>query len=154
MTISCHDAVGRQVLSRASAEDLGTVRSFVVDPASRRVEHLVVRSGRTDVLLPWSAVTGFGPDAVMVDQSSSTQEPTSDDEKADAAGRRDPLGKRLLNDQGNSAGEVTDAALDESTGALESFSAADATIRPRGCWASGRMPSWSQRPRKLAALVG
>src|SRR4051794_3692539 len=119
--ISCKEALGRPVLSRSSAEQLGELRHFVVDPREARVSQLVVRGGRTEQLVSWDDVTGFGPDAVMVSTSSALREPVSDDDKADAAGRRDPLGKRLLNDQGNGAGAVQDAELDEETGTLRSL---------------------------------
>ena len=82
---------------------------------------IVVRGSRAEELVDWDDITGFGPDAVLVRTSSALREPTSDADKADAAGRRDPLGKRLLNDQGNGAGEVHDAAFDEDTGILRSL---------------------------------
>lgn len=125
---SCREAIGRQVLSRASAEHLGEVRHFVTDASEHRVVQLVVRTGRTDSLAGWDAVTGFGPDAVLVQDSSSLRVPESDDEKSDAAGRRDPLGKVLLNDEGNGAGHVTDAEFDESSGVLQSLSADQMTV--------------------------
>jgi uncharacterized protein YrrD len=126
--INARDAIGRPVLSRASAEELGEVRHFVTDAAERRIADVVVRNGRSDALVPWAAITGFGPDAVLVEDASSLRAPESDADKADVAGRRDPLGKVLLNDQGNSAGDVTDLEFDESSGALHSVRVKDLTV--------------------------
>ncbi len=119
--ITLKDAIGRTVLGRDTAEQLGELRHVVVDPSGAKVVALVVRSGRNDKLVAWDDVTGFGPDAILVGATSAVRDPGSDAEKADAGGRRDPLGKRLLNDQGTSAGLVVDVHFDESTGVVDSF---------------------------------
>lgn len=119
--IKCSEALGRTVLSRTSAEQLGQVRGFVVDAGDHRVVDVVIRSGRSDALVHWEDLTSFGPDAVMVSSSSAPRAAQSDEEKADGAGCRDPLGKQLLNDQGNGAGKVREATFDEETGMLQSI---------------------------------
>jgi uncharacterized protein YrrD len=126
--IGFRDAAGRPVLSLATAEQLGEDRHFVVDPAGHRVAHVVVRNGRNESLVRWDSITGFGPDAVMVQDARTLRTPESDDEKADATGRRDPIGKVLLNDQGNGAGHVNDVVFDESTGILQSVFSDEATV--------------------------
>ena len=65
---------------------------------------------------------------MLVNSSSTLRSPESDEDKADSAGRRDPLGKQLLNDHGNSAGKVREATLDENTGALQSVSGDTAEV--------------------------
>jgi uncharacterized protein YrrD len=126
--IRCNEAVGRPILSRSSAEALGELRGFVIDPRERRVIRLVVHRGRTDELVAWEDISGFGPDAVLVSSSGALRAAESDDDKADVARRRDPLAKQLLNDQGNGAGKVRDATFDEETGALQSVSGDSAEV--------------------------
>jgi uncharacterized protein YrrD len=152
--IGLRDAVGRPVLSRASAEQLGEVRHFVIDAAEHRIARVVVRNGRNDSLVDWDAITGFGPDAVLVEDARTLRAPGSDDDKADAAGRRDPLGKVLLNDQGNSAGRVSDVEFDESTGVLQSVSAEQTTVDAARIRGAGSFAVVVEASDEARALVG
>jgi uncharacterized protein YrrD len=104
------------------------VRGLVVDAGNHRVVDVVIRHGRTDELVHWEDLSSFGPDAVMVSSSSALRAPQSEEEKADSAGRRDPLGKQLLNDQGNGAGKVREATFDEETGVLQTITGDTAEV--------------------------
>ena len=58
------DAKGRKVVSTSTAETVGKVREFVVDPASRSVIAIHLKKAESGETLRWSDITGFGEDAV------------------------------------------------------------------------------------------
>ena len=64
-------ATGRKVVSRASAEELGELAHIVVDVKLRRVALLVVGKRRKALLVAWEHVSGFGPDAIMIEDESA-----------------------------------------------------------------------------------
>ena len=115
MTDSFTAATGRKVLSRASAEELGKLTQLLVDVGDRRVAQLVVGKGRRVRSVDWEHVTGFGPDAVMLDDAASLV--TRDASTAGA----DLLGQRALSELGNELGWVDDVIFDPTTGAILSL---------------------------------
>lgn len=116
---SFREAKGRPVVSRSSAEQLGHVGSLVADAGSRRVVAVVMGSGRKATAIEWAQVSGFGPDAVVVDEGvDPADEQGSDGAKDLTSGRLDPLGKRLLTDHGDEVGVVDDVEFDADSAAL------------------------------------
>ena len=114
-------ASGRKVVSRKSAEGLGTLAHIVVDVKRRQVASLVVGKGRKALLVDWEHVSGFGPDAVMVVDESALHPPRDDRENAAADGKLELVGKRALTDTGNDLGTVSDVVFDPVTGSIESL---------------------------------
>jgi uncharacterized protein YrrD len=114
-------ATGRRVVSRASAEPLGSLTHLLVDAEHARVVALVVGKGRKAMLVDWAHVSGFGPDAVMIEEESALRPPQDDRERAAAAGKLELLGQRLLSDMGNDLGTITDVSFDPQTGAVETL---------------------------------
>jgi sporulation protein YlmC with PRC-barrel domain len=114
-------ASGRKVISRTSAEELGTLAHIVVDVKRRQIASLVVGKGRKALLIAWAQVSGFGPDAVMIADDTALQEPRDDGEQAAADGKLELIGKRALSDSGNDLGNVTDVVFDPDTGAIQSI---------------------------------
>jgi uncharacterized protein YrrD len=114
-------ARGRPVVSRTTAEDLGSVAHFVIDATQSRIASLVVGKGRAALLVDFENVTGFGPDAVMVTDESALYAPSDAHDEAAAAGRLALLGKRALTDMGNEIGTIGDVLFDPVTGELETF---------------------------------
>jgi sporulation protein YlmC with PRC-barrel domain len=115
------DAIGRKVVSRASAEELGRLSHIVVDVGQRQVRALVTGKGRKSGLVDWDQVGGFGPDAVMVVSEDAWHRPRDAGESAAAHGNLELVGKRVLNDTGDSLGEATDVVFDPESGAVESL---------------------------------
>lgn len=114
------EAVGRPVVSRASAEGIGELRHVVIDVPSVRVAALHVTGRRKRArLVDWSAVTGFGPDAIVVDREESVREPAEGYERGLASGDIAVLGALALSERGDALGSVDDLELDESSGAVE-----------------------------------
>lgn len=105
-------AIGRKVVSRASAEELGQLSGLLVDVGRRHVTELVVGKGRRGRSVGWAHVTGFGPDAVMLDDAASLDEEASGDPGVDL------LGKRALSEAGIEAGKVDDVIFDPASGEI------------------------------------
>lgn len=113
------DALGTTVLSRDDAETLGRVRHLLVDVDQRRISALHIDGRRKKALLvDWSALTGFGPDAVVVGPGDALRGPADDRELAMVAGDLDWIGRRVLTDRGDRVGDVVDVEFDPDTGAV------------------------------------
>lgn len=109
---------GRQVVSRDTAERLGTVAHLLVDTEGRRVTAVVIGKRRKAQLVDWAALSGFGPDAVIVGGDGSLRAPDDDRERAAGAGKLEMVKKRVLTERGNEIGTVDDATFDPATGML------------------------------------
>jgi sporulation protein YlmC with PRC-barrel domain len=114
-------AAGRRVVSRASAEELGSLSYIVVDVPGRTVSSLVVGKGRKAALVDWDQVSGFGPDAVMIADESALHEPRDDRESAAAGGKLELVGRRVLTDMGEVLGESSDVVFDPANGTVETL---------------------------------
>jgi sporulation protein YlmC with PRC-barrel domain len=114
-------AVGRRVVSRASAEELGSLTHIVVDVGKRKLSSLVMGKGRKAMLVDWDQVSGFGPDAVMIADESALHEPRDDHESAAADGKLDLVGRLVLSDMGEELGESSDVVFDPETGTIETL---------------------------------
>ncbi|HWF50025.1 MAG TPA: PRC-barrel domain-containing protein [Solirubrobacteraceae bacterium] len=114
-------ATGRKLVSRASAEALGTLSHLVIDVPKRQVTSLVMGKGRKARLVDWDEVSGFGPDAIMIADESALHEPRDDHESAAGGGKLELVGKRVLSDMGNELGAVTDVVFDPASGAIETL---------------------------------
>ncbi|MBB2985153.1 PRC-barrel domain-containing protein [Terracoccus luteus] len=108
-----------KIVSTTSAETVGRVSGFVVDPATRAVVALEVKKNKEGDTLAWRDVAGFGPDAVTVGSPGSIRH--ADDEVAALQGKKHAvLGKQVLSSDGDRLGEVTDVDFDPETGRLVS----------------------------------
>ena len=112
-------AVGRKVVSRANATEVGSLSRLVVDVDTRQVTILVLGKGRKARIVDWTALTGFGPDAVIVADDGAVREPTNESETAAVGGTFELVGKRALSERGTELGKVDDVVFDPETGALE-----------------------------------
>jgi len=108
---------GRKVISTNSAETLGIVDTFVIDPALRRVVAVGLSKvhGRLTVL-PWERLT-FGADAVTTGGITDLVVP--DGQLAGLADRHhSALGHRVLDTAGRELGTVRDVDIDPTSGAV------------------------------------
>lgn len=119
MSESFRHAAGRKVVSRTSAQELGTLNHLLVDDQQRQVTSIVMGRGKKAQLIDWAHVTGFGPDAVMVADDSSLRSPANDREDAASEGKLELVGKRTLSELGNELGQIDDVTFDADSGALE-----------------------------------
>jgi uncharacterized protein YrrD len=121
-------SLGRKVVSRSSAKELGTVSHLLVDAHQRRIAAVVVGRGRHAQLVDWAQLSGFGPDAVMVADDSALRAPADDREQAGAHGKLELVGRRTLSDRGHELGPLDDVTFDADTGALEELRIGDRRI--------------------------
>lgn len=114
------DAKGRKVVSTSTADTVGKVHDFVVDPASRSVVAVVCKKTEDGDTLLWSDVTAFGDDAVTVANAGVLG--TGDERVAGLAGKdHHVLGKRVLTTRGADIGKVKDVEFDHESGAVENL---------------------------------
>ncbi len=117
MTDSFREAHGRKVVSRATAEALGELSHMVVDSSRRRVSAVVVSKGKKHAfVVDWEHISGFGPDAVMVESEDTLRPPADDHEQEAVDGKLELVGKRVLSERGNDHGSITDVEFDPDSG--------------------------------------
>jgi uncharacterized protein YrrD len=128
MSDSFRQAAGRKVISRTSAQEVGQVAHLLVDAGQRRITALIIGRGRKAHLVDWSAITGFGPDAIMVGDDAAVRPAADDRERAAVDGKLELVGKRALTERGNGLGIVDDVTFDAQTGALQSLHVGDRVL--------------------------
>lgn len=119
--------LGENVVSKASAEQLGSVDGVVIDPTTQRITALQVGRGRKARVVPWEAVAGVGTAAVVVDGDDALREPTADEHRY-TGGDVTVIGGLVLSDRGNARGDVVDVDYDETSGRLLSIRTKSSTI--------------------------
>ena len=128
MIESFRESVGRKVVSRASAQELGSVNHLLVDDQQRQVALIVIGRGKKAQLVDWAQLSGFGPDAVMVADETSLRVPADERERAAAEGKLELVGKRSLSELGNELGLIDDVTFDAGSGALEDLVIGDRRV--------------------------
>ena len=119
MSESFRSSVGRKVVSRSSAKELGSVSHLLVDAGQRRIVAVVIGRGKKAQLVDWAQLSGFGPDAVMVVDEGVLRSPSDERERAAVTGKLELVGKRALSERGNELGQLDDVTFDADTGTLE-----------------------------------
>ncbi len=114
---SLRAVIGRQVVSKDTAEGLGVVDHIVLDAGLRRLQGVAVGSGHKARVVPWSGIAGIGPDAVIV-EGGAAREPSGELEDRAVHGAFDLIGRRALTDRGMEIGRLDDLTFDPATGAL------------------------------------
>lgn len=137
MSDSFRQATGRKVVSRTSAQDVGTVSHFLVDVKERRIAAVVVGRGKKARLVDWEHVSGFGLDAVMVSDEGAFRSALDDRERSGVDGSLDLVGKRVLTDRGNEVGTLDDVTFDPETGVVQMLRIGDREIPAGSLLGSG-----------------
>ena len=94
MSESFRQSVGRKVVSRASAKELGAVNHLLIDAQQREVAAIVIGRGKKARLVDWAQLSGFGPDAVMVIDEGALRPPVDGRERDGADGKLELVGKK------------------------------------------------------------
>ncbi|MDO9456348.1 PRC-barrel domain-containing protein [Nocardioides sp.] len=106
-----------KVVSTATADKVGKVDGFLLDPATRSVVGLTLKKTDSGSVVRWSDLVAVGADAVTVPDAAVVLEP--DEAQGALADKRGSVLKKLvLDDDGNALGTVKDIDLDPETGAL------------------------------------
>ncbi len=121
------EASGREVVSSSSAETVGQVAEFVVDPRSHSVVAVTLKKTQHGDTVLWADVSAFGVDAVTVPGTEVILD--ANGAVAALAGKYQRLvGKRLLNTDGEDLGLVTDVEFDPETGRLTALLLANGDV--------------------------
>lgn len=119
MSRGMRGALRLPVIARDTAEQLGRVEGFVVDPVHHRIEAVHLGgSKRHPQIVDWTAIAAFGDDAVIVDRPDAVREPDGENEQRVASGKVAMLDQRVLDDLGDALGTVTEVLFDEQTGTI------------------------------------
>ena len=137
MNESFRGSSGRKVLSRASANEVGSVSHLLIDAEQRRVAAVVIGRGKKAQLVDWAKLSGFGPDAIMVVDEGALRPPANDRERAAAEGNLELVGKRALSERGNELGKIDDVTFDATTGVLEELLIGDRRLPAGSLLGSG-----------------
>lgn len=114
------------VVDTTTAETVGEVIGFLVDPATRRVAGL--RLGRIKgkaSLLAWEDLKAFGVDAVTIEGAGRLRRAAEEIREASV---HDLLGRRVLTAGGDELGAVEDVEFDPQTGRLEHLITAEGSV--------------------------
>lgn len=114
------EALGRKVVSLSTAETVGLVEEFVVDPRSRTILALGVSKASTGSTLRWQNIESFGADAVTV---SGAEKVGGADREIDKLSGKDHhfIGKRVLATVGDEIGQVADVEFDPTSGEIQAL---------------------------------
>lgn len=121
------EASGRKVVSTSTAETVGQIVDFVIDPRSHSLVALTLKKTDHGDTLLWTRITAFGADAVTVAGAEVIID--ANDAIAELSGKDQRLvGKRVLNTAGEDLGPVTDVDFDPDTGRLVALALAAGSI--------------------------
>ena len=148
------EALGRRVVARDTAEEIGRVTELIVGRDARITavttgpfELVPVVGGpmvggpgwatgmgavgftlpAPRIVLDWSSIVGFGPDAVVAATESSVREPASDAELAAISGGG-LLDRPRMTDAGDIVGSIADVEFDADTGRTTGFVIGDRVV--------------------------
>ncbi|CCQ17306.1 putative uncharacterized protein [Rhodococcus sp. AW25M09] len=115
------ESIGRKVVSTTTADTVGAVGEFLVDPRSRTVAGMQIKKSKTGDALVWSGISTFGTDAVTVDSADRIVEIGTEESLSGLDGKAHRvIGKRVLSTAGVDLGTVDDVEFDPETGAITS----------------------------------
>ena len=111
------DLKGRKLVDTSTADTVGKVDGFLLDPATRTVAGLEFKKTDHGSVVTWSDLTAVGADAVTVAGATVLSDPEG--RLADLATKDGQvLKKRVLSDAGIDLGSVHDIDFDPESGAL------------------------------------
>lgn len=133
MTLRFTRAQHTPVFSKESADEIGRVLRYVIDPAARRISAIHVAGRKAGArLADWVDIVGFGPDAVVVANEDGLRGPSEGYEQRVVAGDLDLEHRRVLTDRGHDLGGLVDVEFDERTGRIERLETPDARVAGDG----------------------
>lgn len=121
------ESKGRKVVSTSTADTVGKIDEFVVDPASHSILALALKKTDHGDTLRWPDITAFGEDAVTV---TGAERLTEADEAIHALGgkRNRMLGRRVLSTHGNELGTIADVEFAPDSGIITAIHLQDRQV--------------------------
>lgn len=108
-------SLGRSVVAVDSAENVGSVKEFVVNRPAQRIDALRIAGHRKKAkFLPWSSIRSFGTDAVVAEPGPASEQTRPADERVEVS----LVGSRVLTTTGMVIGNVTDVRFETSDGTI------------------------------------
>lgn len=109
--------IGQRVLTRDNGTLVGSVKRVLLDPGRSSVDVAQLeRPEGGDVIVDWANVAGVAGGAITVHDGETSRPVEGAREEALVAGQLELFGKSVLNDRGDSLGELEDLELDEVSG--------------------------------------
>ncbi len=119
------NVIGQAVVGFAEGQRIDTVKDVLISGTNDAIVALLVDEGgllSSSRVVPIEAVRSFGRDAVVVADVNSVVSASSYPEVKAILNRKEQLlGKRVLTDDGNLMGSVSDMYFDEATGRILGF---------------------------------
>jgi sporulation protein YlmC with PRC-barrel domain len=109
----------------SSATEIARVLTPIVDPAEHRV--VGFRVDGSSPVLPWEGIHAVGADALTVDGPSAIRQGSTDAEVRATSVPIDPIGLRVLDEDGLELGTVDDIEFDPATGTITEILVAGAS---------------------------
>ncbi len=157
--IRLRGAVGRTIIARDSAQEIGRLTHVVVGSDARI--HAITTAEIADatfarapaammaaplmspdlpaqpVVLDWADIISFGPDAIVTSSASTPRVAASDAEERAVRGGTDLLNRSLLTDSGDMLGKIDDVEFDEGTGQIHGLAVGERLFGPSNILAIG-----------------
>ncbi|MDH3302344.1 MAG: PRC-barrel domain-containing protein [Acidimicrobiia bacterium] len=110
-------AIGRNVVDSATADDVGSVKTIVVDQEGRRITGIQVAGRKRHAqMVDWGDVDSFGEDVVLISSKRAIHEPVEERTADTVKGDVHYIGSRVLTVDGAELGRVKDVHFDTDTG--------------------------------------
>ncbi len=121
------EASGRKVVSTSTAQTVGQIADFVIDPQTQSLVAITVKKADHGDTLLWPSITAFGVDAVTVAGAEVIVD-ANDVVKALSGKDHRLVGRRVLTTTGEDLGTVDDVDFDPETGRLMTLTLGSAAI--------------------------
>ena len=119
MSETFNSSDGRPVVAVDTAETLGEIKGFIIDPTATRIESVhISRRGKKAEVIPWASIHSFGSDTVMVELATAVEQVSSDHDIQAVKGNIVARKTRVLTTDGFERGTVEDVMFDTDTGEL------------------------------------
>ncbi len=120
--------ISMPIVSLEEGIQLGAVRNLVVDPVKMEIAAVIIDQRgwfREQKIIPYSKVRSVGNDAITIDQSANVQKTVSLPEILKLIKERaNPVGTRVIAENGTVLGVVDEFNIDEETGKITSLEVA------------------------------
>lgn len=149
---SLREAIDRRIIARDTAEEIGRLRRIIIGsdthvtaittgdlpqvamlatpaPSMAVAAMPVEPPPPPSIVIDWTDIVGFGPDAIVVPSAAALRAPASEHERYAAEGGQDLLDRPAMTDGGDALGTIKDVQFDEKSGHIEGVVVGDATVK-------------------------
>ena len=144
--------IGQPVLSFEDGRRVDNVKNLLISEDNESIVALLVDEGgllSSSRVVPLENVKSFGRDAVVIETSTNVVTASSDPETKAIIQRREALlGKKVMTDQGQSLGSISDLYFEDKSGRITGFEVSGGAFgdfaRGTPTWAWIRSSDWVQ----------